>query len=179
MLDHAIGTISSRIEQPGLTLYINAEDTILSAANSLLSPQETEHRIAMLCEHFRDDVDARKLQLNLDMLPELMNGKAASHLSDVTNEILALGPAGRLYSELSKLLTLLLVIPATSATAERSFSAVRRLKNYLRSTMSQQRLLDILVLNIHRDETNSLDLVHVARDFVALNEQRRAMFGHF
>jgi hypothetical protein len=113
------------------------------------------------------------------MLPELMNGNAANQLSDITNEMLALGPAGRLYSELSKLLKLLLVIPATSATAERSFSAVRRLKNYLRSTMGQQRLNDTLILNTHRDETNSLDLVHVARDFVALNDYRREMFGHF
>jgi len=59
-----------------------------------------------------------------------MNGKAANQLSDVTNEMLALGPAGRLFSELSKLLKRLLVTSATSATAERSFSAVRRLNNY-------------------------------------------------
>ena len=38
-----------------------------------------------------------------------------------------------------------------------------------------------LVLNTHRGETNSvgLDLVHVARDFVALNDYLREMFGHF
>ena len=179
LLDYAIGTITSRIEQPGMALYTNAEETIMSAANRQLSPEAIEDRIAMLCDHFGDDIDARKLRLNLDMLPELMNGNAANQLSDITNEMLALGPAGRLYSELSKLLKLLLVIPATSATAERSFSAVRRLKNYLRSTMGQQRLNDTLILNTHRDETNSLDLVHVARDFVALNDYRREMFGHF
>ena len=179
LLDFAIGTISSRIEQPGLTLYTNAEETILSAANRQLSPEEIEGRLAMLCDHFGDDINARKLRLNLDMLPELMNGKAANQLSDVTNEMLALGPAGRLYAELSKLVKLLLVIPATSATAERSFSAVRRLKTYLRATMGQQRLNDALVLNIHRDETNSLDLGIVARDFVALNDYRREMFGRF
>ena len=33
-----------------------------------------------------------------------------------------------------KLLQLLLVVPATSATAERSFSMLRRIKTYLRST---------------------------------------------
>ena len=45
--------------------------------------------------------------------------------------------------------------------------------------MGQQRLNDALVPNTHREETNSLDLVHVARDFVALNDYRREMFGHF
>ena len=35
---------------------------------------------------------------------------------------------------------ILLVIPATNATSERSFSALRRIKSYLRSTMTQDRL---------------------------------------
>ena len=35
---------------------------------------------------------------------------------------------------------LLLVMPATNATLERSFSALRRIKSYLQATMSQERL---------------------------------------
>jgi hypothetical protein len=38
------------------------------------------------------------------------------------------------FSEVSRLIRLFLVIPATSATAERSFSTLRRLKTYMRST---------------------------------------------
>ena len=40
-----------------------------------------------------------------------------------------------LMSQVSKLVKLLLVMPATNAGSERSFSAVRRIKTYLRSTM--------------------------------------------
>ena len=36
------------------------------------------------------------------------------------------------------LFKLLLVMPATNASSERSFSALRRVKTYLRSTMSQK-----------------------------------------
>ena len=43
-----------------------------------------------------------------------------------------------LMSEVCKLVKLLLVMPATNAESERSFSAIRRIKTYLRSTMSQQ-----------------------------------------
>ena len=39
-----------------------------------------------------------------------------------------------------KLVRLMLVMPATIADSDRSFSAVRRIKTYLRSMMSQQRL---------------------------------------
>lgn len=44
---------------------------------------------------------------------------------------------------------LLLVMPATNVTSERSFSAMRRLKTYLRSTMGQERLNNLVILHIH------------------------------
>ena len=42
---------------------------------------------------------------------------------------------------------ILAVIPATLCSAERSFSALRRLKTYLRSTMGQQRVSNITLIN--------------------------------
>ena len=38
---------------------------------------------------------------------------------------------------------------ATSSEAERSFSSLRRLKTYLRSTMTQDRLTGLAMLHIH------------------------------
>ena len=51
---------------------------------------------------------------------------------------------------------LLAVIPATSCSAERSLSALRRLKTYLRSTMGQQRVSNIALINIERAYVNSV-----------------------
>ena len=50
--------------------------------------------------------------------------------------------------ELSKLMKIFAVIPATSCSAERSFSALRRLKTYLRNTMDQDRLISLAILAI-------------------------------
>ncbi|KYQ52445.1 Zinc finger MYM-type protein 1 [Trachymyrmex zeteki] len=61
-------------------------------------------------------------------------------------------------SEYSKLIRILLTIPATSCTAERSFSTIRRMKTYLRSTMGQSRLNSLAILHIHCDTTETLDL---------------------
>ena len=49
-------------------------------------------------------------------------------------------------SEVVKLLTLILVMPATNAVSERSASALRRVKTYLRTTMHQDRLNHLMVL---------------------------------
>ena len=56
--------------------------------------------------------------------------------------------------ELSKALQILSVIPATSCSAERSFSSLRRLKTYLRSTMGQERLSNLALLHIEREYVN-------------------------
>ena len=57
--------------------------------------------------------------------------------------------------EFSNVIHILAVIPATSCSAERSFSALRTLKTYPRSTMGQQRLSNIALINIERAYTNS------------------------
>ena len=45
--------------------------------------------------------------------------------------------------------------------------------------MGQERLNNVMLLNTHHDATDSLDLVAVARDFVALNDYRRSILGTF
>ena len=55
-----------------------------------------------------------------------------------------------IFPEFSKMVHILAVIPVTSCSAERSFSALRRLKTYLRSTMGQRRVNNIALLNIER-----------------------------
>jgi len=70
-------------------------------------------------------------------------------------------------------------IPVSSATAERSFSAMRRLKTYLRSTcMSTERLNSVVTLHVHKDLLDCIDDSAVVKDFVACcNEVRKDIFG--
>ena len=66
------------------------------------------------------------------------------------------------------------------ATAERSFSAIRRLKNYFRSTIGQERLNSVMLLNIHDKHADEINLCDVSRDFVAISMKIVAMsFGEF
>ena len=63
-------------------------------------------------------------------------------------------------------------MPATNATSERSFSVLRRLKSYLRSTISQLRLNHLMVLSIYKKLLDELDLYVVANEFVGNSEHR-------
>ena len=78
-----------------------------------------------------------------------------------------------MFSEVLRLIKIFYTIPVTTATAERTFSALRRLKTYLRATMSQQRLNNTMLLYVHKDRTDKIDIVNIARSFIKENDRRR------
>ena len=84
-----------------------------------------------------------------------------------------------LLSEVKKVLQLVLVMPATNATSERSFSALRRVKTYLRTNMSQKRLNHLLILNVHKERTDTLDLKDTLNSFVKDSQHRAGLFSLF
>ena len=55
-----------------------------------------------------------------------------------------------LVPELTNLVKIKLMLPASTCTAERSFSSLRRLKTYLRSGMKQQRPTSVAIMNAHK-----------------------------
>ena len=76
-------------------------------------------------------------------------------------------------SEFVTLVNLIVVTPATNTTSERTFSAFRRLKSYLRTTMTQERLNHLMLLHFHKDKTDKLDLVCVANDFFLHGKKKK------
>jgi hypothetical protein len=71
----------------------------------------------------------------------------------------------KLLPNVHKLLQILLTLPVSTASNERSFSTLRRLKPYLRNSTSENRLNGLAVLNIHRNIVLSTDeiLVELSR----------------
>ncbi|XP_022162591.1 52 kDa repressor of the inhibitor of the protein kinase-like [Myzus persicae] len=56
-----------------------------------------------------------------------------------------------IFPHIHKLLKNLITLPVTTATGERSFSTLKRLKTYIRNSIGQPRLNDLALMNIHRD----------------------------
>ena len=66
-----------------------------------------------------------------------------------------------------------------NASSKRSISALKKVKTYLCSTMSQDRLNHIILLHCYKDLTDSLDLAVVVNEFVDLSSCRLGIFGLF
>ena len=55
------------------------------------------------------------------------------------------------FPQLCMLFNIYLAIPVTSCSAEQAFSGLKRIKNWLRTTMGEERLSNLAVLNIERE----------------------------
>jgi hypothetical protein len=68
---------------------------------------------------------------------------------------------------------LFLTLPVTVATAERSFSKLKLIKNYLRSTMLQDRLSGLAILSIENEKAKKMDVDELVNIFAEKKCRRK------
>ena len=85
----------------------------------------------------------------------------------------------RLMPQVVILAKLLLIMSPTNTVSEWSFSTLKRVKTYLRATTKEKRLNHLMILHVHKDRTDKIDLVDVANQFVEWNDNRIHIFGKF
>ena len=88
------------------------------------------------------------------------------------SEILQFVTAADCYPNVSVAYRILLTVPVTVASAERSFSKLKLLKNYLRSTMSQERLNGLAMCCIEKNILDDIDLDVIINDFASRSARR-------
>lgn len=116
------------------------------------------------------DVDSNDLFSELKVLQMTLPSLKMSAI-----EILEFVKAADCYPNVLIAYRILLTVPVTVASAERSFSKLKLLKNYLRSSMSQERLNGLAILCIEKDMLENIDLDTVIDDF-ASRKARRSVF---
>ena len=75
------------------------------------------------------------------------------------------------YPMLKKLNQLVCCATISNATAERTFSALRRIKTFFRTTMNEDRLTSIALCNLNPDKMPSVE--DVFERFLAIKNRRR------
>ena len=81
-------------------------------------------------------------------------------------------PLEAAFPTLKKLLQISLTLAVSTAQCERSFSALKRIKTYLRTTMTEQRLTDISILSIERELSKKISLDTVVSKFEGIDKNR-------
>lgn len=170
IIDKLVGEIERRFHSPTFSLYSKVETMLMKAA---IGENIRVDLLSTVQNHFGDDLHPVELSTELSMLKNTMQGVEFS-FQTLEQKICNYR---ELFPQTSRLLQLLLVMPATSATSERSFSSLRNIKTYLRTTMKQDRLNHLMMIYIHKDR--KIDIIKAMREFVQCNDERLRVFGKF
>ena len=137
ILDSTANSIEKRFNQQGLEMYAKLEQLVIKAS----SGQSTHDISSAVCSLYTD-LNVFELEAELDILrqrkPEF---KTYRDLVEWIKE----SQRHLLFRQLFNIAKLILLLPSTNATSERSFSAMGRLKTCIRSSMGQERLNSLLM----------------------------------
>ena len=169
-------------------MYYPALDTLISECSQRFSSESMGiacgvdvicnvnfHGSVSLIRHYANllslDLDLVRAEMNLlrAMLPD---GPLSTTMKTEIKEELLKG----LYPNFFKLYRVALCIPVGTATRERLFSAMRRIRNYLRVTMGQERFSNFGLLNIENDITTKVDSENILNQFASV-ASRSLMFS--
>jgi len=177
-IELVVAFIKERFDQEDFKMYATCEQLLVKAANN----ENFEDELQNFTQFYGSDFDPSVLETQLNTLPFCFSPNVGNMetFRDVLKQVKAFSKGHKLVvSEVVKLLKLIMVMPATNAVSERSFSAMRRLYTYTRTNMSQNRLNNMMVLHIHKEKTDALNLLSVANEFVTESEHRLNLFGKF
>ena len=158
-IDNVTETIKNRFDQPYYQMYIHIEQTLLKGAVEL----DADQHINMLQTICKDEFDYMQLKSQLLVLSSSLKLKLQSNMQltikGLIRHIQELNPGKKtLLSQVFQLAQYSLVMPASNAESERSFSVLRRIKIYLRKTVTQNRLNYTMCLNIHTERLMQINL---------------------
>lgn len=78
---------------------------------------------------------------------------------------------------LSVALRILLTMPVTVASGERSFSKLKLIKNFLRSTTTQHRLNGLAILAIEHEIVDQINLKDVIKKFAEIKVRKKSFLS--
>ena len=165
IIDLMTSALNSRFGSDVIPLLLSTDCLI----NPTTSPAKME-KVKTLCTFYVADLDEETLELEYrlfthavaaDSVPEHVNTNCIHSIYCY----LTSSGLDKLYPMISIAYQLILTLPVTSCSCERSFSALKFVKNALRSTMSQSRLSDLMILAVEAEKTKNMDLKSVVELF--------------
>lgn len=161
-LDHLISQLQDRLCNPDVTSRLLAAKLLPSQLSTM-----TEVNLCDIKNSYAGLIDKN------DFDKEIERWKARTYDYPTPDLHQCLKITTHAYPNINIILTILLTMPVSVCSAERSFSSLKRLKTYIRSTMGAERLSSLALLHIHSQE--EIDLNKVLHKFDATGHRRIAL----
>lgn len=166
-IDNTIAAIEQRVEQGSINIYTSLVLLLRDAINGKCCLVGDD-----LAKLYDGDFDAEQLRVQLSLIHGQLSGLKIKTVKDFSTWLIN-SPSRHYLPQVEKLVRLILTLPATNATSERAFSALKRIKTYLRNSMGQKRLNACLALHLYKDMNTALDNDEIIKQFVAGHSDRK------
>ena len=141
----------------------------------LLSHLDLEVKARKFSNKFADNVSplfpSQLLSIKTSFREKIAHLKSAKEMASfliVENASLA-----TTYLDVFTAYMMYMTVPVTVATAKRSFSKLKLINNFLRSSMSQKRLSSLGLLSIENERAKNLDFTKVIQQYVSAKARRK------
>jgi hypothetical protein len=170
IVDKAITTLQSRFEQfkiyEDIFGFLFSVKKLKSLDCTLLKEKCLNLEKSLKHDNLLD-IDGLDLFSELNILKEIIRLENDKPI-DILNYIKRINSFSNAYI----VYRIMLTIPVSVASAERSFSKLKIIKSYLRSTMSQQRLNGLALLSIEKEMLNELNYDNLIDNFASLKARK-------
>ena len=174
LVDQAISSLTRRFEQyqgyQNFFGFLFTSETLCSLDYDSLK-SSCDHLEAALKKDGKSDIGANDLFAELKFLQKFMPRENVGPI-----EVLKFIKRHDCFPNASIAYRVLLTIPVTVASAERSFSKLKLLKSYMRTTMTQERLNDLATIALEGDMLEKINYEDMIEDFISKITKRMMMF---
>ncbi|KAL4103801.1 hypothetical protein QTP88_013161 [Uroleucon formosanum] len=138
---------------------------------TLMQLRERFKGMQMVCEdfNFTREIISLKAYLSSTYQENSLKKMTVQHLGD----IIIKDDLTSIFPDVFTGIIIFMTIPVTSASAERSFSKLKLIKNYLRNSIGQDRLSNIAILNIERLQAENINVDKIIEDFANLKARKK------
>ena len=177
LVDQAIVSLNKRFEQyqeyGSIFGFMFTSEKLESLDNASLKS---------CCSHFekalrhngQSDIDGNELYVEFKLLRDIFPSMPTKKMGAI--DILKFLNDVDCFPNASIAYRILLTIPVTVASAERSFSKLKLLKSYLRSTMLQERLNELALIAIENDVLEIVKYEDIVDEFASKSVRRMTIF---
>ena len=163
-VDSIVQALMPHFDQPSFKAFCAMEQLLLKG----IEDQDVSGETAEVQKIYGDDINFGSLSTELTVLKTICKDEKPSHTKEIVKALKGCDHrTWLLIPFVIKLVKLLLVMAATSATPERSFSTMRRLKTWLRSSMKQKRFNSLAILTSHKVLTDEINFAEVGNTVIS------------
>ena len=141
LIDCMLVELNDRFSRKTLSL-LKSISTVYPESENFLNGAE----VADFCNHI--NVNANLVKNEFIVIESLIQSKKITDVISFLNELIPLAVA---FPQTITMIKSAITMPVSQVTCERSFSKLKIIKNYLRNTMTDQRLSNLTLMAIERD----------------------------